>query len=1087
MMNTQSLRFAAWLLTAVAVISGCECGTRTRKQYGDIGVVVLVDGVEVIDRDGTYDFGPVFMGQTGTLKMQIRNRGAGSLGLDRIEKSEGTPSVSVGLTDPNDSTFHIAFETKDIGISETAEFEMAFHAPIDDTQKVVNHEVTLVLRGLNTEPGKELSTITLKGQAVSGVCALPKQIDFGAVAKGDSMTTVVELRNPTNLDATAMVGDIEGSDKNNFQFSPDSPHGTVNIPPGEKREVKIVFTPTDLRQYFAHVKMQAEAACPVFDVRLVGEGVDQVLVWDPKELKFGYVPPNITTFAEVTLINRGIAPVKLSGVLTTPSGEYKVVEEDGFDANNFVVPGKADNEGKRKLKISFKPSVLGPRAGQLKFNTTLARQPSAVVPLIGYGGGPDIQVIPAPLLNFGKIPYFASANPPVYQVRKLSILNVGTKGQTQEDIANGVANLKLGVGGSKPYFDVKAVGASTDISEIEIPEPPTTGPKGYDEAKGIEATAGKNVVELAVKITPKSLGPKEFEIIIFSNDPDEQETKVTIKAEAALFPPCNYSVVPTALNYGLLTPPDYKDLTFTVKNLGLGVNDKCFISNLDISPGADPAFSLPAGAISQKELNAGESLNVTVRAWPQGQVPPNIQQINGDAQMFISSPTQPEALINLKASIASSCLTIAPDDLDFGTVKVSAPPNRCHSPPRQFNIYNTCSTPVTLNGFAVQAGAGQPAGGPNCPGTQPCPEFELTSTPAIPGGGLVLNAGGAPVTFSARYSPIDFGSDQGAIAVNAVQGGQPVTYIVTVQGKGDADGLNTDTFTQDAKPKADILLTIDNSCSMSDKQQSLANNFASFIKYAQSAAVDYQIAVTTTDDSSTGQKGEFVSGAGHPEKIITPTTADYVNKFKAKVNVGIMGSATESGLSPSLKALTAPLINGPNAGFIRQAAALAVVVVTDAPDQSANTVPFYFDSFLNIKGKSRANMFTFNAVAGFNPTPPTGCVYDMGADDGRYAAMVSQTNGVKEEICTADWSKALEKLGKTAFGFRTTFFLNGIPDPARLNDIVVKIDGVNVPKTDSRGALVWKYSTVANAIEFEPMFVPEPGQTLTITYYVACN
>ncbi|MBI3183514.1 MAG: hypothetical protein HYZ28_15360, partial [Myxococcales bacterium] len=49
-----------------------------------------------------------------------------------------------------------------------------------------------------------------------------------------------------------------------------------------------------------------------------------------------------------------------------------------------------------------------------------------------------------------------------------------------------------------------------------------------------------------------------------------------------------------------------------------------------------------------------------------------------------------------------------------------------------------------------------------------------------------------------------------------------------------------------------------------------------------------------------------------------------------------------------------------------------------------------------------------------------------------------------------------------------------------------KIDGQTVPATDSRGATVWTYDPVSNSVNFEPMFVPEPGQTLTITYYVTC-
>src|SRR5262249_33641528 len=157
---------------------------------------------------------------------------------------------------------------------------------------------------------------------------------------------------------------------------------------------------------------------------------------------------------------------------------------------------------------------------------------------------------------------------------------------------------------------------------------------------------------------------------------------------------------------------------------------------------------------------------------------------------------------------------------------------------------------------------------------------------------------------------------------------------------------------QDAKPKADILLVIDSSGSMGDEQASMAANFGSFIKYANAAKVDYHIAVTTTDMDAGGPQGKFVFGAGHPEKIITPslgTDIEVENRFKAKVNVGTNGSGPEMEFEPAYRALTAPLVNADNAGFLRNEAGLAIVVVTDEVEQSPNPVAFYLNAFLNIK------------------------------------------------------------------------------------------------------------------------------------------
>ncbi|MFZ5469333.1 MAG: choice-of-anchor D domain-containing protein [Myxococcota bacterium] len=1068
-------RIAGVAVAFALVVSGCRCrpDSDIQTRNGDLGVIYEVDGVAKTDRDAIYDFGSVFMGQEQKLKLRVTNGGLGALDLERLEKEAGDAvAISGGVVEPA-PVFDIQFSPSPVGPAEVVEFEMTFRAPQNDVEKIVDHSVTLVLRAANAEAGKDTAIITLKGKAVSGVCELPKVIDFGSVAKGDTLKQEFPLKNPTQLPATASVGEIYGGDALSFAFEPESAKGTVSIAPNTEKKVVIGFSPTESRSYLAFFKARAAEQCPELAITVKGVGVDSVLTWAPNPVDFGYVTPGIEITQELTFTNAGLLDVQLSQIKTLAPAEFKVVVATGADPTTLTVAGRG---GTAKLVLSFKPTVLGPRTSQLTFSTTLARQATGAVGLKGFGGGPDINVVPSPTLNFGKVAYFSGASS--FQTRKLTVMNVGTR----PAIPDPNANLKLlpnGAGGN--YWDIVPLNSDSAPSEIEILPLPVSGANSYNPSLGLEASAGKNLVDLVVKVTPSNATQagisKQWEVTIYSNDPDEAAVKITVTADAVLLPPCNYSVSPTALNFGLVTPPSYRDLTFTIKNLGQNAGETCLLSNLDVAAGTDPVYSLPAGTVASRELQPQESMVVTVRAWPQGQVPAAITNATGQVEFFMSSPTQPQKLVSLTSAIANGCLTIAPNDLDFGTVQ-----RGCNSLTKTFSIYNTCTSPVTINSFAMQAAAGQPAGGPNCASALPCPEFMLVSTPAIPTGGLTVNPGATPTTFTAKYAPIDLGSDSGAIAINAVQAGQNVTYIVTLQGKGDTIGLNTDVFTQDAKPKADILLTIDNSCSMSDEQQALANNFASFIQFAVSANVDYHIGVIATDNYTNA--GKLMTGASHPEKILSPTTPDVQNKFKAKVNLGINGSASEMCFEPALKALSAPLITADNAGFLRNDAALAIVCITDELEQSPQPVTYYLNQFLNIKGIKRANMFTVNAIAGFFTSAPSGC--NAYADDGRYASMVTQTNGVKESICTPDWSKSLEQLGKTAFGFRTNFFLNAVPDLTGGKVIVVKINGVDMPQVDSRGQAVWTYDSVANSVNFEPMFVPEPGDTLTITYYVSC-
>jgi hypothetical protein len=37
------------------------------------------------------------------------------------------------------------------------------------------------------------------------------------------------------------------------------------------------------------------------------------------------------------------------------------------------------------------------------------------------------------------------------------------------------------------------------------------------------------------------------------------------------------------------------------------------------------------------------------------------------------------------------------------------------------------------------------------------------------------------------------------------------------------------------------------------------------------------------------------------------------------------------------------------------------------------------------------------------------------------------------------------------------------------------------------GATVWTYDAVANSVNFDTLYVPEPGRTLTVEYFVTCR
>jgi hypothetical protein len=1073
-----------------ALLVGCRCPVPdTQLTQGELAFSFEdPGGVTLIAEDGTYDFGQVYLGETKKLKLRVQNTGNGTLKLLELTKLEGAAvEVLPNLIEPS-PVFEVAYAQGDLTRGSTQEFDITFTPPLELDPAVTSRDHQVILNLALANAQKSSATITLKGVGVSGKCELPRELDFGAVARGDSVGREVVFSNAGPLNSTAYVGRISSNsgDDTAFSFVSNASQGDLTIAPGESRTATVNFSPTEIKDYQALVELRASDGCPHIMVRLVGTGVDSVLTWDPSPLDFGYVTPTLSASAELTFSNFSITPVTLSS-LAPLSSEYIV---NLPPAATVVVPAATRDEarqlrpGTAPVQITFKPTLPGPRNDQLNFSTTLARQPTGAAQLRGYGGGPKIDVKPSPILNAGRLAYQTGAN--LFTKRKLTVQNVGSY-PTPPDVR---ANLHLGQPGNGKLWDValpsSAAGANSALDEICVGEWDATNgtclgtlPASYNPAIGVEAQGARSLVDIGLRLMPKSLGLKEWEITIYSDDQTVPAYKVTVRAEAKTYPPCAYQVTPTVLNFGLVTPPAYRDLAFSIANLGTAATDICLVSNLDIKQGSDQTFSLPAGATSDEELMPGEVLTVVARAWPQGVLPTTLTAVTGAANFQINSPTAPDRDVTLNAAIAQSCLTISPADLDFGTVQKD-----CNSATRSFSIYNTCASNVVVNSFSMVVPAGEPAGGPNCPGTSQCAEFIAVNTAGI-GAGTTIAPNAAPTSFSLKYKPINYGPDTGAFVLNVTQNGTAVDYVITLRGRGDAAGLNTNVFIQDANPKADILLIVDDSCSMSDKQQALATNFSAFIAYAERANVDYQIGVTTTDQWSNTRKGRLIGNASNP-KILKRSTSNVQSLFQAKVNVGIMGSPDEQSASVAVSALTAPLITAENAGLIRPDASLAVVTVTDAEDQSPLPAAHYISQFLNIKGAQRSSLFSYSGVIPTYPSLPPNCTYDNASagNDPMHGQMIMGGGGIQEEICNPDWAVALEQIGMRAFGFRTNFNLLSTPDTGQ--PIVVTVDGITIASTNSGGATVWTYEPMTNSVRFEPLYVPEAGKTLAVTYHVQC-
>ncbi len=137
--------------------------------------------------------------------------------------------------------------------------------------------------------------------------------------------------------------------------------------------------------------------------------------------------------------------------------------------------------------------------------------------------------------------------------------------------------------------------------------------------------------------------------------------------------------------------------------------------------------------------------------------------------------------------------------------------------------------------------------------------------------------------------------------------------------------------------KLDLMIVVDDSGSMADHQTILSRNVPALAaKLAQFSSLQVGVTTSSMDDRSRpGAKGKFL---GTPA-VLTNALPNFKDLLAARLKVGINGSAEEMFFAPIIAALTPPLSNTINAGFLRPDAHLGVVIVTDTDDQSPGITP----------------------------------------------------------------------------------------------------------------------------------------------------
>ena len=319
-------------------------------------------------------------------------------------------------------------------------------------------------------------------------------------------------------------------------------------------------------------------------------------------------------------------------------------------------------------------------------------------------------------------------------------------------------------------------------------------------------------------------------------------------------------------------------------------------------------------------------------------------------------------------------------------------------------------------------------------------------------------------------------------------------------------------FTQGAATvavKIDILWVVDNSGSMAPLQQSLTQNFNSFISDFINKGYDFNMAVTTTDAYLSGPTfnnnntySKFKDGVGTTHTgvfVINPTTPNIVNTFVKNATQGDQGNGDERAFSSFQNALTNPL----NSGFPRQGSFLAVIILSDEDDFSgANRpagswamqggVPDHDYTYAGLSSVASYVNFLDTLTQSIDPknrhySVSAITVLDQACLNShvssspssiigqRYIDIANQTNGILSSICS-NFATSLLAINNKILELSTQFHLDRQPI---VSSISIQINGLNIIQDSNNG---WTFDATSNNIIFHGTALPQQGATISVHF-----
>jgi formylglycine-generating enzyme required for sulfatase activity len=331
----------------------------------------------------------------------------------------------------------------------------------------------------------------------ASILALRTSLDFGSIFIGSSKQITLGL---TNLGQAALsVTQLAFS---NGVFS--STVKSLNLPPDSLTFLPVNFSPTAAGQFTAQLTLTTnDPKSPKITIDLTGaaviRGAPRIDV-QPTELNFGPVKVGASGTARLTLNNTGTDTLHISSIAASDSA-YKP------SAVNAVLPAGRSLE----LIVTYTPRDTSKAGATLAFVSDAVNQPRLTVNLSGSGttGQPTSIRVSAATLDFGRV-FLDSV--------KVLTINVSNTGRD-----------------------------SLLVTAFQFGDDQFSTPfRGEILAPGQART-------YPVVLTARRAGRVQTELGIYSSDPNQTRTVVTLTANITPLPPTDMRINPSSLAFGQVT------------------------------------------------------------------------------------------------------------------------------------------------------------------------------------------------------------------------------------------------------------------------------------------------------------------------------------------------------------------------------------------------------------------------------------------------------------------------------------------------------------------------------------------------------